>query len=67
MRQLGPASFEEYLEWLKTIPVDMEALRRRKLPIGYEPFSLADPPPREDASEAGGDAAAGDEAKPVTT
>lgn len=44
MRRQGPRDFEEYLAWLKTLPVDMEALANRKLPIGYPPFSLVDPP-----------------------
>lgn len=44
MRRQGPRDFEEYLAWLKTLPVDMEALANRKLPIGDPPFSLVDPP-----------------------
>jgi len=39
------ASFEDYLRWLSTLPVDMEALAARKLPIGHRPFSLFDPVP----------------------
>lgn len=42
VRRLGVPTFAEHIRWLSRQPVDHEALGKRKLPIGYEPFTLED-------------------------
>lgn len=40
VRTMGVPTFAEHLRFLSGLPTDLEALRRRELPIGYEPFKL---------------------------